>query len=42
MTGGFSSMVAFDPARKLGIAALANSAGELPSPLDRAVFEAFH
>jgi D-alanyl-D-alanine-carboxypeptidase/D-alanyl-D-alanine-endopeptidase len=41
MTGGFSSMIAFDPARKLGIAALANSAGELPSPLDRAVFEAF-
>jgi serine-type D-Ala-D-Ala carboxypeptidase/endopeptidase len=41
MTGGFSSMVAFDPARKLGIAALANSAGALPSPLDHAVFEAF-
>lgn len=41
MTGGFSSMIAFDPARKLGIAALANSAGELPSPLDRAVFGAF-
>jgi CubicO group peptidase (beta-lactamase class C family) len=40
MTGGFSSMVAFDPARKLGIAALANSAGGLPSPLDRAVFDA--
>jgi CubicO group peptidase (beta-lactamase class C family) len=40
MTGGFSSMIAFDPARKLGIAALANSAGELPSPLDRAVFGA--
>ncbi len=41
MTGGFSATIAFDPARKLGIAALANSAGELPSPLDRAVFGAF-
>jgi D-alanyl-D-alanine-carboxypeptidase/D-alanyl-D-alanine-endopeptidase len=41
MTGGFSSMIAFDPARRLGIAALANSAGPLPSPLDRAVFGAF-
>ncbi len=41
MTGGFSSMVAFDPARNLGVAALANSAGPSPSPLDTAVFGAF-
>ena len=41
MTGGFSSMIAFDPARKLGVAALANTAGPPPSPLDRAVFSAF-
>ena len=41
MTGGFSAMVAFDPARNLGIAALANSAGALPSPLDKAVLAAF-
>jgi CubicO group peptidase (beta-lactamase class C family) len=41
MTGGFSSMIAFDPARSLGVAALANSAGPLPSPLDAAVFGAF-
>jgi CubicO group peptidase (beta-lactamase class C family) len=27
MTGGFSSMIALDPARRLGVAALANSAG---------------
>jgi D-alanyl-D-alanine-carboxypeptidase/D-alanyl-D-alanine-endopeptidase len=41
MTGGFSAMVAFDPARNLGVAALANSAGALPSPLDKAVLAAF-
>jgi serine-type D-Ala-D-Ala carboxypeptidase/endopeptidase len=41
MTGGFSSMIAFDPARRLGVAALANTAGPPPSPLDRAVFSAF-
>ena len=40
MTGGFSSMVAFDPARSLGVAALANTAGKLPSPLDEAVLRA--
>jgi len=34
-------MIAFDPARKLGVAALANTAGPPPSPLDRAVFSAF-
>jgi D-alanyl-D-alanine-carboxypeptidase/D-alanyl-D-alanine-endopeptidase len=41
MTGGFSSMIAFDPVRRLGVAALANSAGPLPSPLDSAVFAVF-
>jgi CubicO group peptidase (beta-lactamase class C family) len=40
MTGGFSAMIAFDPARTLGVAALANSAGTLPSPLDQAVLSA--
>jgi hypothetical protein len=30
---------AFDPARNLGVAALANSGGTPPSPLDHAVFE---
>ena len=41
MTGGFSAMVALDPDRGLGVAALANSAGRLPSPLDAAVMAAF-
>jgi len=40
MTGGYSAMIAFDPARSLGVAALANGAGVQPSPLDEAVFEA--
>lgn len=40
MTGGFSAMIAFDPGRNLGVAALASSAGVHPSPLDAAVFEA--
>ncbi len=40
MTGGFSAMIAFDPVRCLGVAALANSAGALPSPLDKAVLRA--
>ena len=31
MTGGFSAMIAFDPARALGVAALANSAAGPPS-----------
>jgi CubicO group peptidase (beta-lactamase class C family) len=38
MTGGFSAMVALDPARSLGVAALANTASRPPSPLDEAVF----
>jgi CubicO group peptidase (beta-lactamase class C family) len=41
MTGGFSSMIAFAPARKLGVAVLANSAVQRPSPLDQAVFGVF-
>lgn len=40
MTGGFSAMIAFDPARGLGVAALADTAGAPPSPLDEAVFAA--
>ena len=40
MTGGYSAMIAFDPVRSLGVAALANAAGVQPSPLDEAVFEA--
>jgi CubicO group peptidase (beta-lactamase class C family) len=40
MTGGFSAMVAFDPDRGLGVAALANSGGRPPSPLDAAVMAA--
>ena len=38
MTGGYSAMIACDPVRSLGVAALANGAGVLPSPLDEAVF----
>ena len=41
MTGGFSAMVALDLERGLGVAALANTAGAPPSPLDRAVLSAF-
>jgi CubicO group peptidase (beta-lactamase class C family) len=40
MTGGYSAILAFDPVRNLGVAALANTAGVHPSPLDAAVFEA--
>jgi D-alanyl-D-alanine-carboxypeptidase/D-alanyl-D-alanine-endopeptidase len=40
MTGGFSAMIAFDPDRGLGVAALANSACRPPSPLDEAVLAA--
>jgi serine-type D-Ala-D-Ala carboxypeptidase/endopeptidase len=40
MTGGFSAMIAFDPDRGLGVAALANSARRPPSPLDQAVLRA--
>ncbi len=41
MTGGFSAMIAFDPGRRLGVAALASSACRPPSPLDQAVLRAF-
>ena len=41
MTGGFSAIVALDLERGLGVAALANTAGAPPSPLDRAVLSAF-
>lgn len=40
MTGGYSAMLAFDPVRGVGVAALANAAGVQPSPLDEAVFQA--
>jgi D-alanyl-D-alanine-carboxypeptidase/D-alanyl-D-alanine-endopeptidase len=40
MTGGFSAMIAFDPDRGRGVAALANSARRPPSPLDQAVLRA--
>jgi serine-type D-Ala-D-Ala carboxypeptidase/endopeptidase len=40
MTGGYSAMIAYDPVRSLGVAALANAAGVQPSPLDDAVFAA--
>jgi CubicO group peptidase (beta-lactamase class C family) len=40
MTGGYSAVVAFNPARRAGIAALANGAGSLPSPLDAPVIDA--
>ena len=39
MTGGYSAMIALDPVRGLGVAALANAAGTQPSPLDEGVFE---
>lgn len=41
MTGGFSAMIAIDPARGLGVAALANAAGPPPFPLDQSVLSAF-
>jgi len=40
MTGGYSAIIAFDPVRSIGVAALANAAGVQPSPLDEAVFRA--
>jgi CubicO group peptidase (beta-lactamase class C family) len=41
MTGGFSAMIALDPAQRLGVAALANAAERPPSPLDQSVLSAF-
>lgn len=40
MTGGFSAMVALCPARRTGVAVLANDGGVPPSPLDALVLEA--
>jgi serine-type D-Ala-D-Ala carboxypeptidase/endopeptidase len=40
MTGGYSAMVALHPARRTGIAVLANDGGEPPSPLDALVLDA--
>lgn len=40
MTGGYSAMVALRPARRAGIAVLANDGGVPPSPLDRLVLDA--
>lgn len=40
MTGGFSAMVAFNPARRTGAAVLTNSGGTPPSPIDALVFGA--
>jgi D-alanyl-D-alanine-carboxypeptidase/D-alanyl-D-alanine-endopeptidase len=39
MTGGFSAMVALSPARRTGIAVLANDGGVPPSPLDDLVLD---
>ena len=39
MTGGYCAIVAFNPARRAGIAALANAAGPLPGPLDAPVID---
>lgn len=39
-TGGFSSMIAFNPARRTGIVALTNAGGVPPSPLERPVLDA--
>jgi CubicO group peptidase (beta-lactamase class C family) len=40
MTGGFSAMVALCPARRTGVAVLANDGGVPPSPLDALVLDA--
>jgi CubicO group peptidase (beta-lactamase class C family) len=39
MTGGYSAIVAFNRERRAGVAALANGAGPLPSPLDAPVLD---
>jgi D-alanyl-D-alanine-carboxypeptidase/D-alanyl-D-alanine-endopeptidase len=39
-TGGFSSMIAFNPARRTGIVALTNAGGVPPSPVERPVLDA--
>jgi CubicO group peptidase (beta-lactamase class C family) len=40
MTGGFSAMFALSPARRTGVAVLANDGGAPPSPLDALVLDA--
>jgi len=40
MTGGYSAMVAFNPAHRTGVAALANIGGVPVSPLDRPIMAA--
>jgi D-alanyl-D-alanine-carboxypeptidase/D-alanyl-D-alanine-endopeptidase len=40
MTGGFSAMFALSPARRTGVAVLANDGGVPPSPLDALVLDA--
>ena len=40
MTGGYTAVVAFNPARQTGAVALANTGGAPPSPLDAVVFDA--
>ena len=40
MTGGFSAMVALNPARRAGAVVLANDGGAPPSPLDALVLDA--
>ncbi len=40
MTGGFSAMVAVNPSRRAGVAALANRGGVSPSPLGTPVLDA--
>ena len=40
MTGGYTAVVAFSPARRIGAVALANTGGVPPSPLDAVVLDA--
>jgi CubicO group peptidase (beta-lactamase class C family) len=39
-TGGFSSMIAFNPVRRTGIVALTNAGGVPPSPVERPILDA--
>ncbi len=40
MTGGYTAVIAFNPARRTGAVALANTGGTPPSPMDAVVFDA--
>lgn len=40
MTGGYTAVIAFNPARGTGAVALANTGGMPPSPMDAVVFDA--